>query len=174
MDTVIKTGEGAPDFSLADLEDTLHTLSRYQGQIVVLVFWSAECPWSARADKTLNKMRSEWGEDVAVLVIAANANETRAEMQEAATARGVKILLLDAGAKIANIYGAAITPEVFLIDREGVLRYQGAFDDASFRQPEPARNYLWEAVESLLANENPVPGEIPAYGCTIIKPPEGA
>ena len=75
---------------------------------------------------------------------------------------------MDEGGEVARLYRGTITPEVFLIDREGILRYQGAFDDANFRQPEPTRNYLWEAVECVLADENPVPGEIPAYGCTIV------
>ena len=74
----------------------------------------------------------------------------------------------DPGAETAKALGAAITPEVFVIDKKGVLRYRGAFDDANFRQPEPTRNYLWEAVEAVLAGENPLPAEIPAYGCTIV------
>jgi peroxiredoxin len=170
MDPVIKTGTAAPNFALPDLDGIPHTLSDTRGTVTVLVFWSAECPWSARADKAIKKMRLEWGDEVAVLAIAANTNESREEITEAAAARGASPLLLDESGKLARLYGAAVTPQVFLIDGEGILRYQGAFDDASFRQPSPAHNYLWEAVEAVLANENPVPGEVPPYGCAIVMP----
>ncbi|MBN2046001.1 MAG: redoxin domain-containing protein [Anaerolineales bacterium] len=172
MDPIIKTGAPAPSFTLKDLEGKSHTLSDYHGKLAVIVFWSAECPWSSRADHTLNQMRLEWGEDIAVLAIASNANESLEEKTAAASARGVSLVLLDEKGRVARLFGAMITPEVFLIDQEGILRYQGAFDDASFRQPEPTRNYLWEAVEAVLADENPVPSEVPSYGCTIVLPPE--
>ena len=170
MDPVIKTGTTAPDFTLNDLEGKPTALSDHLGHIAVIVFWSAECPWSARADETLNQMKSEWGLDVAVLTIAANANESMDEKNEAASERNISPLLIDVKGEVAKLFGAKITPEVFLIDREGILRYQGAFDDVNFRQPEPTRNYLWGAVEAVLANENPVPSEVPAYGCTIVMP----
>jgi hypothetical protein len=57
---------------------------------------------------------------------------------------------------------------VFVIDEEGLLRYQGAFDDVTFRQPEPTRNYLYSAVEAVLAGERPEPAEAPSYGCTVM------
>jgi peroxiredoxin len=171
MDTIIKLGSPLPDFSLPDLTGTVHTFADYRGRITALVFWSAECPWSTRADESLSKMQAEWGDEVAILLIASNATETREEIEKAAAERSVKVLLLDEGAQFASQLGATITPEVFVADREGILRYKGAFDDANFRQPEPTCNHLWEAIENMLADENPVPGEIPAYGCTIVKPP---
>ena len=170
MGPIIKTGAPAPNFTLKDLNGEPHTLTEARGKIVVLVFWSAECPWSAKADRSLDRMQAEWEEDVIILAVASNANESQAEIEEAAGKRGVETVLLDPGAQTAKAYGAKITPEVFVIDREGRLRYQGAFNDATFRQPEPTCNYLWQAVEALLADENPVPDEIPAYGCTIVMP----
>lgn len=170
MDPMIKTGAPAPNFTLNDLNGEPHALTDYLGRIVVLVFWSAECLWSAKADRALDRMQSEWTEDVVLLAVASNANESQAEIEEAAERRGVETVLLDPGAETAKAYGATITPEVFVIGRNGKLRYQGAFNDATFRQPEPTCNYLWQAVEALLADENPVPGEVPAYGCTIVMP----
>jgi len=170
MDPMIKTGAPAPDFTLNDLHGEPHTLTEFRGKIVVLVFWSAECPWSARADRALNRIDKEWEEKIVILAVASNANEHREEIQAAARERGVATVLLDTGSQTAKAYGATITPEVFVIDQGGKLRYQGAFNDATFRQPEPTCNYLWQAVEALLGGENPVPGEIPAYGCTIVMP----
>jgi hypothetical protein len=58
---------------------------------------------------------------------------------------------------------------VFVIDRDGILRYQGAVDDVMFRQKIPTRFYLDEAIEALLARDLPEIQETSAYGCAIVR-----
>jgi hypothetical protein len=70
---------------------------------------------------------------------------------------------------VADLYQALTTPHVFVIDRDGILRYAGAVDDVSFRQRRPTRFYLDEAVEALLDGQLPAVAETPAYGCTIVR-----
>ncbi len=165
----MNTGQPVPDLTLYDLAGRPHHLNDYRGRVVVLVFWSAECPWSRRADEALAAMQAEWPADqVTVLSIASNANEKLEDIQTAAAARRVTPLMHDPGQRAARALGATITPEVFVINADGCLRYHGAFNDATFRQPEPTTNYLWEAVGALLSGENPVPGHHPPYGCTIV------
>jgi peroxiredoxin len=168
MDTVIKSGQPAPAFSLPDMGGKLHTLDQYRGKIVVLNFWSAECPWAKRADELLTPMLAQWRDGVQLLSVASNASEKAERLRQEAAARGIAPLLHDADQKVARSYGALTTPHIFVIDAEGILRYQGAFDDANFRQPEPTRNYLFEAVEALLAGERPDPAKNPSYGCTVV------
>ena len=167
MDTVIEIGEPAPEIDLLDLDGNSHSLQMYRGKVVVLNFWSAECPWSARADKAIAPLVEVWGDRVGVLSIASNANETRQGIAESAKARRVSPVLLDTDQSVARMYGAQITPEIFVIDTQGILRYKGAFSDANFRNPEPTRNYLEEIVNALLAGEPPAQEQVPAYGCTI-------
>jgi hypothetical protein len=69
-------------------------------------------------------------------------------------------------------HGAQTTPHLFLIDPGGFLRYQGAFDDVTFRQRTPTQAYLYQAVEALLAGRLPDPAETPAYGCAIVRYPD--
>jgi hypothetical protein len=54
-----------------------------------------------------------------------------------------------------------------VIDAEGRLRYQGAFDDVTFRQRTATRWYAIEALEALLAGQPVAIPETPAYGCSI-------
>lgn len=169
MDTVtLNIGEQAPDFTLPDLHGVERNLSAYRGRPVVLIFWSSECPWSRRADEGILQMMAEWGEDVVVLPLASNANEELDTLRAAARQRGMDQLLVDGDQKVARLYGAEYTPQLFVLDAEGVLRYQGAYDDVTFRQKEPTRNYLQEAVGAILKGEQPDPAEVPAYGCTLV------
>ncbi len=74
MDTIIQTGQPAPDFELLDLQGEMHRLNELRGQIVVLNFWSAECPWAERGDQMIEAYRQEWGKNVTVWLIASNVN----------------------------------------------------------------------------------------------------
>ena len=168
MDTLIRTGSPAPQFEMTDLNGHLHTLANNAGKICVLIFWSAECSWSERADHALQSMQAAWGKQVVVFRIASNANETHQLIYTVSKERKIEPMILDTQQTLANLFQAQITPEVFVFDGGGILRYQGGFDNANFRQPEPTRNYLWEAVQSIIAGENPTPQSTKAYGCTIV------
>ena len=161
--------ESATDFELPDLQGSLHKLSDYRGKIVVLNFWSAECPHSERADRELLALLEKWQGDVILLSIAANRNESVQMLAQAAKRRQVPILLLDWEHRVADAYGAITTPHVFLIDRQGLLRYRGAVDNVTFRRRTATRFFVREAVEALLDGRSPTSAETPAYGCAIVR-----
>jgi peroxiredoxin len=159
----------APEFQLPDLQGVPHKLSDYRGRIVIINFWSAECPHSERSDRSIMACLVQWGEDVQLLSIAANRNESLQMVAEAACARRLPLVLIDADHVVADLYEAVTTPHAFVVDREGVLRYRGAIDDVTFRHRTASRFYLEEAVKALLGGQKPDVQETPAYGCTIIR-----
>lgn len=169
MDTLIANDQPAPDFSLLDLEGRRHTLSDYHGRVRVVHFWSAECPHAARAAEQLLAYRQEWGEKVVVLNIAPNANESPDLLRQAAARLQLSPVLLDATQQVADLYSAATTPHLFVIDAQGFLRYQGALDDVTFRQRVPTQHYLRQAVEAVLAGRRPNPTQTTPYGCYIVR-----
>jgi len=139
------------------------------GRIVILNFWSCECPHSERTDRQLMSMFVQWKDDVVLLPIAANRIESEEALVRAAWERHLPPVLMDRDHAVADLYHAVTTPHVFVVDRKGILRYAGAMDDVSFRQPRPTRFYLDEAVEALLDGRLPEVAETPAYGCTIVR-----
>ena len=169
MDTVIQLGQPAPDFELPDLQGQPHRLSELRGRVVVLNFWSAECPWAERADQVLEAYRQEWGEGVTVWPIASNVNESAEFLAEIAAQRGLPVVLRDTHHKVADLYCAQPTPHLFVVDGRGVLWYQGALDDTNFRQRKPSRFYLQEAVRAVVVGNDPDPAQTAPYGCTIVR-----
>jgi hypothetical protein len=79
------------------------------------------------------------------------------------------MVLMDTNCFAADLYEAQTTPHVFVVDREGILRYRGSVDDVTFRQRTPSHFFLDEAVEALLEGRLPPLMESPAYGCTIVR-----
>jgi hypothetical protein len=147
------------------------TLSTSIGGGVVLSFWSVECPWTRYYDDYFVERAAVWGEQgIALMLVNSNSNESPEEMRDMADAYGMGgPILHDVGNVVADAYGAITTPHIYVIHPEGVIVYQGAIDDRSFRQPEPTFNYLDAAVDALLAGQYPEVVETPAYGCTIVR-----
>jgi len=165
----MQLNQSAPNFELPDLQGKLHKLSDTRGRIVIVNFWSAECPHSERTDLSTMACLAKWGEEVVMLPIAANRNESAQMVAEAAKTRRLQTVLMDAELVVTDLYEAVATPHVFVIDRAGILRYRGALDDVRFRQPGATRFYLEEAIEALLDGCDPPLQETLAYGCAIVR-----
>ncbi len=159
----------APEFELPDLQGIPHRLSDERGRIVIVNFWSAECPHSERTDRYLLSLLEQWNGAVVMLSIAANRNESAQMLAEAAKTRRLPRVLIDAEQAVADQYEALTTPHAFLVDREGILRYRGAVDNITFRHREATRFFLQETVEALLHGRLPELPETPAYGCVIVR-----
>lgn len=171
MDTMISLNQPAPVFSLPDLDGVMLALGDQRGGIVVLNFWSVECPWAERADQELLTLMPGWGHDVTLWSIASNTNESEEQIRQVAASRGLPLVLCDNRSRVADLYGAQTTPHLYVVDGEGVLRYQGGLDDVTWRQRTPTHFYLKEAVASVLAGRQPDPGSTRPYGCTIVRIP---
>jgi peroxiredoxin len=169
MDSVVRMDQNVPDFKLPDFNGEEHALHDHRGELVLLVFWSAECPWSERADLLIQSWRADWGDQVVVWMIAANANEGHDLIERVAQDRGLETVLIDEDQRLADQFGAVTTPHCFLLDEAGRLRYRGAIDDTTFRQREAVQYYLKEAIEALQSGELPDPADTPGYGCTIVR-----
>ncbi len=175
----IRAGQPAPDFVAKDMNGRALRLSDYQGKIVVLEAYNPECPFC------INHYRSGvmQGLQAAVtskggvwLVIASAApgqpgyrDASAAQKEFAAQGMKATAWVDDASGAIAKRYGIKTTPQMFVLDSQGLLAYQGAIDDraASTGDPRTAKNYVKLAVESLLANR-PVPvAETQPYGSPV-------
>ncbi|MBT3320831.1 MAG: redoxin domain-containing protein [Anaerolineae bacterium] len=165
----MKLNQPAPDFNLKDLEGYEHSLADYRGDIVIINFWSAECPHAARVDLGLLLLIKEWGGKVHLLQIASNGNESLEMLKAVADERGTNPVLYDDDHKVADLYEATNTPHIYILDAEGMLQYHGAYDDMAFRQRIATRNYVEEAVKNLLKGSKPQVTHVLPFGCTIAR-----
>jgi len=67
---------------------------------------------------------------------------------------------------VATAYGAERTPEIFLFDADLKLRYHGAPDD-NYEEEQASIAYLRNALDAILAGQEPAVTETSAVGCTI-------
>lgn len=74
--------------------------------------------------------------------------------------------LHDATQEVAHAYGAKVTPDVFVLDAEGRLRYRGA-PDGDYEDPGQQAGWLRDALDAVLAGEAPARAETKPVGCSI-------
>jgi len=82
--------------------------------------------------------------------------------------------LRDAKMEMAHFLGATVTPEVFLLDGQLELQYQGAIDNWFYELGKNRRNtteqYLIDALSALDQNQKPPLKQTEAIGCFIQMP----
>jgi peroxiredoxin len=162
------TGQPAPDFALPDLQGKMHALKDYRGRITVIGFLGVECPVSNAYTDRLRALASDYqSRNVVFLGINPNVTEDIAAIRAHAAKNKFHFTLLkDEGSRVADALGATFTPEVYVIDGDGVLRYHGPIDNAPDRQ-RLKRSHLREALNELLAGKAVSVTEPKTFGCAI-------
>ena len=165
----------APDFALSAIAGGRFSLSDWRGFIVVVNFWSSECPWSRRADVLLVYRQLTWyPKGVRIVGICSNVNEPHGQIVYEAENRHIKYpILQDSDLRVADLYKAEYTPQAFVVDRQGLVRYAGGIDDADSTHRDARNYYLDKAVAALLDNRLPDPASSPPYGCPIVRQASG-
>lgn len=74
--------------------------------------------------------------------------------------------LRDESQEVARAYGAKTTPDIFVLDGEGRLRYRGA-PDPDHQDPSLRASWLREALDSALAGEDVARPETDPIGCSV-------
>ena len=74
--------------------------------------------------------------------------------------------LRDETQEVARAFGAKTTPDVFVLDADGVLRYRGA-PDADYEDPSAGAEWLRGALDAVLDGSAPEPAETEPVGCSV-------
>jgi peroxiredoxin len=155
-----RAGDRAPPFALKSVDTSEpkaleRLLKEGAPRGVAVVFLSCKCPYTAQARQPLGELFKTFGSKVTFVGINANQNEALDDIKADASLSYPFPMLRDDGAKVADQYGAERTPEVFLIDPAGVIRYHGGVAD------------LGAALGELTKGRPVVKPEAKAFGCTI-------
>ena len=124
--TGVDVGDVAPDFSLKNLKGDSVNLKDFSGKkIVILDFWASWCYPCVKAIPELNRIQKNYAEkDVQVLGI--NLRESHAKVIAFKKRNMAKYpTLLDLKASVANNYRVRGIPNIILIDKDGVVRFNG-------------------------------------------------
>lgn len=168
-------GKKIANFSLKDVNGKSWALKDAQNQkAVVVLFIGTQCPINNAYMRRLNELQSEYGsKSVQIVAINSNRHDTPERMAEHVKEHKLTFpVLKDEGNRMADAFGARRTPEAFVLDAQGQIRYQGRIDDQfgiGYQRPQPTRKDLVEAIEELLAGKPVTTASTPVAGCLIAR-----
>ncbi len=176
----VTAGQTAPAFTLSDTSGQSVSLSDFKGRTVVLEWINPGCPFVQKHYRSANMpstQKAAASKGVVWLAINSTATSATDYLAPAALASWmqqhqaqVSATLMDADGRVGKAYGARTTPQMVIIDPQGVVRYAGAIDSKPTARVEDiatATNHVQQALGELLTGK---PVSVPVtrpYGCSV-------
>jgi peroxiredoxin len=173
-----QTGEPAPSFNLPDTSGAMHGPDNAPATVVV--FTCNHCPYALAWHERIGAVARDYSAR-GVKVLAINPNDAKRYPRDSAEAMRARVqagefegvpYLCDETQAVAHAYDAKTTPDVFVLDAAGVLRYRGA-PDADYEDPLQNAAYLRAALDAVLDGHQPDPAETKPVGCSVKWKAEG-
>src|SRR5512140_1669540 len=168
----VRIGSPAPDFTLPAAADQKPVALKEllgKSKAVTVMFIATKCPISNAYNERMAVMGKEYtAKGIAFVGINSNKAEPAPETAQHAAKHGFTFpVVKDEGNRVADLYGAQKTPEIFVLDPKGTLVYHGRIDETADDPKGVKSPNLRDALDAILAGK-PVPvTETKAFGCTI-------
>ncbi|GCD89962.1 thioredoxin family protein [Nocardioides sp. LS1] len=169
----LTVGDLAPTIELPDTAGQLRTVRPSESSATVVVFTSNGCPYALAWHDRIQALTHDYA-DRGVLVVQVVSND--AELQPLDSVEGMAareergeiagLFLHDSAQSVARAFGATATPEVFLLDQAGVVRYHGA-PDRDFDDPTLDAAWVRSALDAVLDGREPELPTTPPAGCSV-------
>jgi hypothetical protein len=175
-----KFGEVAPEFTGTASNGKHYRLMDHRGKYVVLEWHNNGCPYVRKQydSGNMQRLQKQWtGQGVVWFTIlssaqgkqgyvtAAEENDYIAKMQAAPTAA-----LLDPTGEIGHLYDAKTSPQMIVINPQGVVIYDAAIDDkptTDLNDVPGAMNYVSLALQQAMAGKQVETPATRPYGCSV-------
>ena len=166
-----KVGDQVSDFVIDNYDGSQYSLAESGAKATVIIFMSTECPFVQPYTDRLISLNNEFGsKGITIWGINSNKTEPTEEVMNHAKEKNYNFpVLKDNGNVVANQFGAARTPEVFVIDNNTMtIIYHGRIDDNK-EADKVTSNDLQNALNQFLAGNAITVNETKAFGCSIKK-----
>ena len=168
----MQLGAEPPEFTLPATDGEEHSFPGGDRPTVV-VFTCNHCPYALAWHDRIVDTATDYADRVRFLLVNPNNAESHPRdsfdaMRERVEADGGWPVpyLRDEAQEVAREYGAKTTPDVFVFDVGGALRYRGAPDE-DHKDPSLHAQWLREALDAVIAGVEPQLAETQPVGCSV-------
>ncbi len=165
----VAPGARTADVQLLTLAGTQVSLYDFTGPHgTLLIFVATRCPVSDDYNQRMAELARDYTQrGFAVIGVNSNRNEPPDEVARRASEKGLGLpILKDPENRVADYFGASVTPEAYVFDTGWILRYHGRIDDS--RNPAHiSKTDLRAALDAVAAGKPVDVAETKAFGCTI-------
>ncbi len=178
IETPKPQGRTAADFELKSFEGRTIKLTNYRGTTVVLEWLNTDCPfvqYHYEKAGTMTDLAKKYKDKNIVWFAINSTNQTTPEANRE-FAKKYKVpypILDDRNGAVGRLYGALTTPHMFIVNKDGIVVYDGAIDNAPNGKTLDGSdkvNYVDKALAELTSGQ---PVSIPktqSYGCSVKYP----
>ena len=178
----VQIGKPAPDYTFTDIKGVEHSIKGLQGQTVVLEWNNPNCPFVKKFYDAgmMQKFQETQYKNLPVTWITINSSAegkegyfaTDAEAQKWLDEKGFKgaAYVRDPSGAFGKLYGAKVTPHMFVISKQGDVLYQGAIDNiksADATDIAKADNFVLKTLQGLAEGRTPQVTSTDPYGCGV-------
>ena len=171
---MLSIGDTAPQFELPDTDGHSWSLTDGDGsRATVVVFTCNHCPYALAWQDRIAQAARDYA-DRGVRFVAINSNDAERYPRDSLEAMRERVAaedwplpyLRDESQTVARSFGAQVTPDVFVLDAGGALRYRGA-PDGDYGDPAADAQWLRAALDAVLAGSKPDRAETEPVGCSV-------
>ncbi len=145
-----------------------------EGRAATAVFYlSPECPLCRNYTVTIKHLQEQFkDQNIGFFGVVSGDFYSKSQVKSYLLKYDMDLdVLMDPDFLLAERYGAEITPEVHLLDREGRAVYRGAIDNWAIslgqKRQKVSEHYLADAINAQLAGKPIDPDKTEAVGCYI-------
>lgn len=118
-------GASLPDFTLNDMQGKPHTLSAYQGKVVMLNFWATYCGPCIKEMPSMQRLREKMA-GKPFTILAVDMAEEPSDVKAFLDRHRIKVdfpLLLDPVGEVVEQWMISAVPTTFILDQTGKIRF---------------------------------------------------
>lgn len=128
-------GQAPSPLILPDLSDQTIDLTAFKGEVVLVNFWATWCEPCRDEMPSLNRLQKQFGAK-RFRILGINIGEGKPRIEQFLTRIPVDFTILrDTDSEVMKTWRVRVLPASFLIDRNGMLRYQ-LVGDANWDKPQ--------------------------------------
>ncbi len=162
-------GDKVNNFTVNNYDGKEYNLDKaLESGYVVIMFWSAECPYVQPFNDRINNYVNEYnGKGVTFWAVNSNSTESVQRVEEHAKEHNyVFPVLKDNDNSVADLFEANRTPEVFVLGKDRTILYHGRIDDNSYADKVTSTD-LKNALNELVSGKEISVKTTKSFGCTI-------
>lgn len=125
LEHVMTDGYGQPmiDFELSDLDANLYSVTGDSGKPKLLNFWTSWCVYCKEEAKHLNKIFSEFKEDIEIVSINVTTSDNEGDAMDFISEYNIEFpVLFDYEGIVSSQYRITAIPTNYFIDRDGTIK----------------------------------------------------
>ena len=171
--TATMVGRRAPELELPDTSGERHRLAPSEAPAHVVVWTCNHCPYALAWHDRIAAAARDYA-DRGVRFLAVNSNDAKRYPADSFEAMRERVAaedwpfpyLHDESQKAARAWNAQVTPHLYVVDADGVIRYEGA-PDADHMDPTQDAVWLREALDAVLAGSELARAASDPVGCSV-------